>query len=212
MKHLIIIGARGLGREVSEWSKGCIGYGVEFDIKGFLDDKADALEGFGEYPPILGPLEDYSFCEDDVFVVALGNPGYKRKYAELALSKGGVPFTLIHSQATIGAHAVVGKGSIVMANARISVNCKIGDFVTIAAYSVLGHDACVGAYSHLGAFAFMGGFSCCGECVEMHPRASLLPHKKVGENAILGAGCVCIRNVKAGTTVFGVPAKRMDLI
>ena len=61
MKNLIIIGARGWGREVyssvmttKEYIDG------EIFIKGFLDSKSDAFEGLrGNYPPILGTVEGY---------------------------------------------------------------------------------------------------------------------------------------------------------
>lgn len=78
MKHLIIVGARGWGREISWLATKCIGYGSEFEIKGFLDDKVDALDGLGDYPPILGPVEAYEPQPDDVFTVALGSPEPKK--------------------------------------------------------------------------------------------------------------------------------------
>ena len=37
MKHLLIIGARGWGREVYNYAIESRGYRTEFDIKGFLD-------------------------------------------------------------------------------------------------------------------------------------------------------------------------------
>lgn len=210
MKNLVIIGARGFGRELADWAKNCRGYGEDFCIKGFLDDKKDALDGYGDYPSIIGNVEDYEFKSDDVFVVALGSPAWKRKYAELALAKGGKPYTLIHNQATIGAHSKLGVGCLIQTGVRVSVDCEIGEFVTLLSYAVLGHDVRIGSYSHVGAFGFMGGFSSLGECVEMHPRASILPHKKIAASTIVGAGSVCIRNVsRIGTTVFGSPAKEI---
>ena len=46
MKKLLIIGARGWGREVYGMLPSCLGYGTEFQVKGFLDDKSDALDKF----------------------------------------------------------------------------------------------------------------------------------------------------------------------
>ena len=37
MKNLIIIGAGGYGREMSEFAKEACGYGEEFVVKGFID-------------------------------------------------------------------------------------------------------------------------------------------------------------------------------
>ena len=45
MKHLIIIGGGGMGKEVFYTAKHSVGFGTEFDIKGFLDDNLEALEG-----------------------------------------------------------------------------------------------------------------------------------------------------------------------
>ena len=50
MKQLLIIGARGWGREVCDIAKACIAAGAEFLVKGFLDDKSDALDGYDNYP------------------------------------------------------------------------------------------------------------------------------------------------------------------
>lgn len=209
MKKLVIVGARGYGREVADWAKSCHGYGSEFVIKGFLDGKIDALDGLGEWPPILGSVEEYKFAPDEVFVVALGDPKWKRHYADVALSNGGIPYTLIEHTASIGKHSKIGKGCLLLGNVRVSVNCDIGDFVSLNYSCDIGHDTKIGSFSHVGAFGFMGGFSALGESVTMHPRVSVLPHKKVGDNATLGAGGVCIRNVKSGVTVFGIPAKEI---
>lgn len=209
MKNLIIIGARGFGREVADWAKSCHGYGSEFVVKGFLDSKANALDGLGEWPPILGNVEEYKFASDEVFVVALGDPKWKCHYAEIALRNGGVPYSLIEKSASVGVHSKIGMGCLILGNVRVSVNCYVGDFVSLSYSCVIGHDAKIGSFCHIGAFGFMGGFSELGERVTMYPRVSVLPHKKVGDNAILGAGSVCLRNVKPGVTVFGIPAKEI---
>ena len=73
MNQLLIIGARGFGREVLGLARACIESGADFEIKGFLDDKHDALNGYNGYPPILSSVEDYVIQEDDVFICASGS-------------------------------------------------------------------------------------------------------------------------------------------
>ena len=51
-----------------------------------------------------------------------------------------------------------------------------------------------------------------GNEVEIGGHAFIIPGKKVGDNAIIGAGSIVFSNVKAGTTVLGNPAKRMKAI
>ena len=46
-----------------------------------------------------------------------------------------------------------------------------------------------------------------GECVTLHTTSFVIPGGIVGDNATVGAGSVTMRKVKAGTTVFGIPAK-----
>ena len=91
MKHLIIIGARGWGREIYAAVRNTKAYqDQEYDVKGFLDDKTDALDGLkGDFPPILGSVESYEVQPDDVFFCAMGDSQWRKHYAEMISSKGG---------------------------------------------------------------------------------------------------------------------------
>jgi sugar O-acyltransferase (sialic acid O-acetyltransferase NeuD family) len=184
-------------------------YGVEFEIKGFLDDKTDALEGYQDYPPILDSVENYQIQPDDVFACALGDVRYKKKYVQIILDKGGEFMNVIHATAIIRKNAKMGKGCIVDNFSSIDCDATIGDFVTIQAHCTVGHDTKIGAWSMLDCFAFMGGFSELGESVTLHTRTTLIPHKKVGDNAIVNAGSVVIRDVPENALMMGNPAKPM---
>jgi len=61
MKNLVIIGARGFGREVYNIAKQT----NQFNLIGFLDDNKSSLDGFTDYPPILSSVEDYEIGEND---------------------------------------------------------------------------------------------------------------------------------------------------
>ena len=79
------------------------------------------------------------------------------------------------------------------------------------AYCVLGHDVQVEDWSHIGAHCFMGGYSKLEEMVTLHPNSKILPHKTVKKGSYVGAGSVVIKNVKDYTTVFGLPAKKVEI-
>ena len=49
MKHLIIIGAGGMGRTMYDMARESVGYGIEYDIRGFIDDNTFALDNFENY-------------------------------------------------------------------------------------------------------------------------------------------------------------------
>lgn len=207
MRHLVIIGARGWGREVFALAKHCRGYGEEFDIKGFLDDKKTALDDTPGYPPIIDSVEHYVPQADDVFTCAMGDASWKRHYAEIMLRKGGNFISLIHKNAYVGQNTRMGKGCIVCNDVSISCDIEIGDFVTFQRLVDIGHDVRIGNYAHLGTKSFMGGFSELGEESTIQTSSIVLPHVKVGNNCLVGAGAVAIRNVKDGQTVYGNPAK-----
>lgn len=210
MKHLLIIGARGWGREVYDIAKACIRAGENIEVKGFLDDKSNALDSYKNYPPIIGPVESYIVQKDDVFICALGDVNYKKDYVEKVLNKGGEFISLIHPTAVIGNNAKIGVGCIIGAYANISCDTIVGDYVTISIKAGVGHDSTVGDYTHIGGLTNISGFVSIGKQVTIHPCSNIIPHRVINDNSIVGTGSVVIRNVKAGATVFGNPAKTIE--
>jgi sugar O-acyltransferase (sialic acid O-acetyltransferase NeuD family) len=206
MKNLIIIGARGYGREVYNLALQCDGYNKDYLIKGFLDDKSDALVGFDNYPEIISNVENYEIQDGDVFTCALGSVKWKKHYAEIIMSQGGTFINLIHPTTIFNSNVKVGNGLIVFMYSNISNDSNIDDFVTIQGFVGIGHDSRIGKWSHINAYSFMGGFAILEEEVCLNTRATILPNVIVHKGAIVGAASLVIKNVKANTTVFGLPA------
>ena len=207
MKQLLIIGARGWGREIYGMLPDCLGYGSEFVVKGFLDDKKDVLDGMPGYPPIIDSVENYRLQPDDVFVCALGDTYYKKHYAEMILRKGGRFLTIIHKTASIARNTTIGQGCILCDHVAVSCDIEVADFVTFQSYAIIGHDCKISEFSHLGVRSFMGGFSQIGSLTTLQPHSIILSHAKVGNGCMVGAGSVVLKKVKDGDTVYGNPAK-----
>ena len=207
MKNLLIIGARGWGREVL-WSFKA-NY-KEFAIKGFLDDNIHALDGLvGEFPPIVSSVEDYQIQPDDVFFCAVGDPFYRKKYADIIEKKGGKFVTYISPYAIVSPHAQIKDGVFIGAHTIISDNVFVGKHAMIQSFSTLGHDVKIGDYVSMEAYCFLGGYAEVGDLSSIHVRSTILNHKKVGKYASVGAMSLIIRNVKDGDNVFGIPAKKI---
>ena len=212
MKQLLIIGARGWGREVYDAiSRTKEVQSGKMIIKGFLDSKTDAFEGLrGNYPPIICAPEDYEVQSDDVFFVAMGDPNWRKHYAELIENKGGRFYTYISPDAHVVETAEIGEGSFVSGWSSVSDNVTIGRHVVIHALVIIGHDAVVQDYGTLLTDVFLGGDVEVGECSEMNPKSMIIPHKKIGKNVKVGAASVIMRNVGDDVSVFGNPAKKME--
>lgn len=210
MRNLLIIGARGYGREIYNMFLTCKESLGDVECIGFLDDKKSALDGFDGYPPIISSVEDYIPKENDVFICALGEPKWIRYYTQIIEEKEGKFISLINPHAFIGKNTIIGDGCIVPGWVSISNDINIGNHTSIGIFSNIGHDVIIGNCCHLGAYTFIGGRTFIGNEVTVHPRVNILPDKKIGNHSVLGAGSVVIRNVKEGETVFGMPAKKIN--
>ena len=207
MKSLIIIGARGYGREVYHLATQCKEYKTEWDIRGFLDDHSEALNGYSGYPPIIGPVETYDIQPGDLFVCALGDVIYKHKYVTSIKDRGGYFTSLVHPASIISPNTEYGEGIIICQFVNISCDCRFGNFVTFQPFTEIGHDVTIGDYGQLNVNSFVGGFVKIGNFVTIHTGAKVLPRLNIRDHSVIGAGSVVTKNFPEGCTVFGNPAK-----
>lgn len=208
MKNLLIIGARGTGRELYGFREDFIGYNETFVIKGFLDDNPHVLDGFEGYPPIISSVEDYEVQEKDVFVCALGDPKMKQKYIEIILEKHGEFISLLSKSLKLSkTNRKLGKGCIILCHTAIDADTEIGNFVTMLPGVLIGHDTIVEDYCMFDCHVFCGGGSRIKKGALLYTGTKVLPHKTVGANAVVNAGSVVARDVPAGATVMGIPAQ-----
>ena len=201
MHRLVIIGARAMGRETCAYAQE-----AGFCVKGFLDEKSNALEGFEGYPPILAPLEDYEIAEGDVFVVALGEPEYKHKYAEMVAVKGGKFVSVIHPSAYVGKNVKLGIGCIVCPNSTITNDTVLGDHVIVNANASINHDNQIGDFTTICPGCHLAGRVRIGRQVFIGTGASLIPDVSLGDGAYVAAGAVVTKSFDRGCLV-GVPAR-----
>lgn len=208
MKKLVIIGAGGMGRTMFNIATESLGYGTEFEIKGFIDDNLNALDGFEGYPHVLSKIADYVIEPDDVFTFSIG--GDSRKACIESMVKKNAEFVnLIHKTARIGANVRMGVGNIVAAFVSIGPDCVLGDYNMIQSCTVIGHDAHIGSFNRLDTHVTCVGGITVEDEATIHTSAVINHKVKVGNKAKVGACSFVIRNVREGQTVFGVPAKKL---
>ena len=74
-------------------------------------------------------------------------------------------------------------------------------------HTTIGHDVRIGAWATISANCDLTGHTEIGEAAYFGSGARVIPGKKVGARAVVGAGSVVIRDVPEGVSVFGNPAR-----
>ena len=140
--------------------------------------------------------------------VAIGDNGVRRRISELIAQAGGTLVQIRHPDAKVSAHAVVEPGAFVAALAIVAADARIGRAAIVNHGAIVDHDCLVGSWSHVAPRAVLGGEVRIGEGCLIGSGAVVLPGLSVGSGAIVGAGAVVCRDVPAGATVIGVPARK----
>ena len=208
MKYLIIIGAGGMERTMYDMARESNGYGIEYDIRGFIDDNTSALDSFENYPPLIAPIQGYQPKDNEIFICSIGGNARKKCMEEI-ISKGGQFLTMIHSTARIGTNVQIGEGSIVGAYTTIGADVKVGKYNLIQSYTVIGHDSVIGNWNRIDTHVTLVGGTIVQDGTDIHTSAMINHNVTVESHSRVAACSFVIRRVKEGTTVMGNPAKRL---
>lgn len=197
-----------MGKEIYYTARHSIGYGTEFEVKGFLDFPNPDWDT-SIYPPILGIEDDYEIQPEDVFTCSIGDVHLKRKVCEKMKARGAKFQTLIFNNVQIRENVKIGEGCVIDSYAHIGSDAIIGENCLIQAFSCVAHDCVVGDYCRIDVRALMVGGVQIGNNVTIHTNAIISHKVKIEDDATVGAMSFVIKGVKQGTTVYGNPAKRL---
>ena len=204
MSNLLIVGAGPMGRVA-------YAYAIEagLSVKGFLDSRPKALDGFVGYPPIIASPEDYAPCADDVFVIGLGEPEQKRAYAEKIMARDGKFCSIIHPLAYIGMNVEIGEGTIIAPHASLTNDVKVGRHVLVGLNAVISHDSCVGDYVSISPGCRITGGCRIGSGSFFGVQSAVIPHCELGTESpvFVAAGAIVTKSFPSGR-LMGVPAVR----
>jgi sugar O-acyltransferase (sialic acid O-acetyltransferase NeuD family) len=210
LTQVLIVGAGGFGREMEMWLSRDPRHGVEFVVGGFLDDAVDALAPFAAGGRrVVGTVKDYRPAPGESLLMAIADPAVKQRVSIELLGRGARFFTYIHPSSTVGPTVRLGEGAVICPFSAITCDAVVGRFVTVNTSCTIGHDVRMGDYCTLSGHCDVTGGVRMGDRVFLGSRVSIVPGNRIGDDARVGAGSVVITPVKPGTTVFGMPAKKL---
>lgn len=208
MRHLVI-GAGGFAQEVAWTLCAALRARGQTSRLLFFDDAVPRgllRSGLGEVVGTLDDVAAHAHGDPVRLVMGLGLPRTKRAVAE-RLGDVGLPWeTVVHPTALVGPGSRLGDGCYVAAGAVLSVNVRLGRFVTVNVHAAVTHDDVIGDFVTLHPSVHLAGHVVIGDLSELGTGAAVLPGHTLGSATTLGPGAVATRSLPGGGTWMGSPA------
>ena len=157
----------------------------------------------------LGPIAEIGAIDAD-FVIAVGDPAIRAAIHDVVSRSGRSATSLWHATAHRADDVRWEPGTVVLANASVTSNVRLGLHVHINLNATVAHDCTLGDYVTVNPGANINGDVTIGEAATIGSGAVIRQGISIGAGATVGAGAAVVRDVEPGTTVVGVPARPLE--
>ena len=151
-------------------------------------------------------MKDYdpTFERDAFVIVAIGDNVIRKQVAELTKHR----FTnAIHRSAIISSSVAMGSGNMILHGVIVQAQSMIGNHVIINTGAQVDHDCVVEDYAHIAPRVVLCGNVSVGEGTLIGAGATVIPGKKIGKWATIGAGAVVVTDIPDFAVAVGNPAR-----
>jgi sugar O-acyltransferase (sialic acid O-acetyltransferase NeuD family) len=207
---VIILGANYLGRQAKEIleSNGNVVYG-------FLDDNKKLHNTEIDSASVLGSTDDETLLKligkkCDVFVALDENKLRKNVVNMLHEVYKVQPVNVIPQSANIPASTDMGHGNFIDQGVKFGPGSSIGNHCIIQTNAIIGTETKLGDFVQIGSGSIVNSGTEIEDEVFVGSGVTIVGGITIGKGARVGAGSVVVAPVKAGETVFGNPAQKIN--
>lgn len=172
--------------------------GTDFLGYKILGNDADLPEIMKKYP-------------NSKYIIAIGDNWTRGQvYNFLLTINPKVEFiSAIHPSALIGKSCVIENGTVIMPGVIINCFSHIGKQTIINTNSSVDHDCFLSDFSSLAPNVTLGGNVNIGKFTAISIGATIIHGKTLGENCVVGAGSLVLKNFGNNVVLYGFPAQEI---
>ena len=188
-----------------------------YKIIGFIDDdlkKGTLIETYkNKQYKILGDIKGLKkIIDKNTFGIIGVGSNFLRKNIFEKINKICKNFnweTIISKNSTINGDVKIGKGSIIISGSIINNGTKIGEHCLINTSSSIDHNNIIKNFSSTGPSVTTGGNVELGQCSHLGIGSTIKNQISIGDNTIIGARSLVLKNCEKNSVYYGIPAKKI---
>jgi sugar O-acyltransferase (sialic acid O-acetyltransferase NeuD family) len=206
-KNILIIGASGHAKVIID----ILEKENLYNVFGFIDTykpKGKSIYGY----EILGTEKDIPkiMFENDIYggIIAIGDNWVRKIVSDkvIELNNEFKFITTIHPDAIIGNDVQIGEGVVIMPGVIINSKAVIGKHCILNTKSFLGCCSKIYDYSSLGPSSLVDYDVVVKNNSAISLGVNIVNNIIIGENSVIGAGSLVLKNIANNKIAFGIPA------
>lgn len=203
-KNLILVGGGGHCKSVIN-----VAESAGYTIIGILDTIENVGKKILNYS-ITGTDDDIAeYVDKALFIITVGqikNAVLRIKLHDKVSNAGGRFAILIADSAHVSTYSTIGEGTVVMHQAVVNADAKVGKGCIINTFANIEHDAVVNDFCHISTGAIVNGNCTVGKGSFLGSQSVIVNGVSITDKCVIAAGAIVRKNILIKGVYSGNPA------